>query len=269
MFMCGCVAYAQEHMCVCTCVDAYLVCMCANTHVLVCVQVWASSISLYLTDWGWLFQLNPELSHTANLANELASLRLPTAGIAEAPLCPPNAHVGYGAPNSSLPTLHGKCFQQLHDRPAFPITSTPPLFSGWRDGSVLQDTFVALAEAHDHPYFNFRGSIVFFWPPWVPGMYMVNIHACRQNIHMHKNKINCVCISKLWQIQTMQPWVSHLTILSPHFLCFQREWYRKEVGAGCLWMAGSSVAWCGFWKEKKDVRKAGMGMWGWADFSMG
>lgn len=63
---------------------------------------------------------------------------------------------------------------------------------------------------------------------------------------------------------------SYVTILSPHCLCFLRQWYRKEVCAGWLWMSGSSVAWCRFWKKKKDVGR--QGWWGeqtflWAKFS--
>lgn len=35
-------------------------------------------------------------------------------------------------------------------------------------------------------------SGVVFWSPPVPGMYMVHISVCRQNIHTHKNLIENV-----------------------------------------------------------------------------
>ena len=37
--------------------------------------------------------------------------------------------------------------------------------------------------------FSSRGSSALFWPPWVPGLQMVNSSTCGQTIHKHKQNV--------------------------------------------------------------------------------
>lgn len=69
---------------------------------------------------------------------------------------------------------------------------------GWRDISASKKTFYSrrrLGFGSQHPHgdsagnCSAKGSNPLFWSPWTPGMHLMDIETCRQNLHTY-NKIN-------------------------------------------------------------------------------